>query len=242
MKSKIITIAFEGMHRVGKGTQIDLLAEYLNQFCVPHIKIKGDGSRSGIGTDSGDPYSGWWIKQNHKLRKTSGTENFEEWDKAAHRLVREFSIWKKRILPKLARGTSSEMGLLLIDRSIISRTSFVKYKFRFAINHHISGSKDLYPNISNELIDIALPDMIVELIAPKEILISRLDSDDPKYNFRFRMIEEMFDNYTSAKNHLPDEILRRVVSVDSTNSPEEVFQEILTHVSVKFPELIFLTN
>lgn len=242
LKSKVITLAFEGMHRVGKGTQMGLLAKHLDQFGVPHIEIKGDGSRSGTGTDLGNPQSEWWVVQNQKLRKTGGAkENFAEWDKAAHRLVRELSIWKGRVLPKLMRGNPAHVGLLLVDRSIISRTSFTKFKLSSLVDLRVLRGEDLYPDISQDKINNAMPDIIIELTAPKETLLSRLESNDPKYKFRLRMIEKMFDNYATAKVHLPDEILQRVVPVNSTNPPKEVFREILKHLSQRFPELIFLT-
>ena len=52
----IISIGFEGPNRVGKGTQISFLAQYLSFHEVPFLIIRGDGSRPMSGL-AGDPFS-----------------------------------------------------------------------------------------------------------------------------------------------------------------------------------------
>lgn len=56
-KARIISLGFEGSHRSGKGTQIEIIAERLKEIDLPFLVVRGDGSRPNKGNDPGDPYS-----------------------------------------------------------------------------------------------------------------------------------------------------------------------------------------
>jgi hypothetical protein len=68
-KNKIYSVTFEGMHRVGKGTQIELLKEKLTDVGIPRISIRGEGYRQGSGTMPHDPRSDFWEKLAKQLKE-----------------------------------------------------------------------------------------------------------------------------------------------------------------------------
>lgn len=48
-KPKIFSLGFEGAHRSGKGTQIELLSRSLEDKRIPFLIVRGDGSRPNKG-------------------------------------------------------------------------------------------------------------------------------------------------------------------------------------------------
>src|SRR5512136_3014603 len=117
---EIISIGFEGPNRVGKGTQCALLRDWLAERAIPSLIVRGDGSRTGSGERSEDPPSPWWQAVNRRLHGLP--VNYEEWNLAAYRLARELVVWRDRVLPRLVKAQGQHMGVLLVDRSLLSRT------------------------------------------------------------------------------------------------------------------------
>lgn len=68
-QKKILTVAFDGMHRAGKGTQIELLKNELQETGIPCISIRGEGYRSGLNSSQGDPKTDFWVKMSEQLKK-----------------------------------------------------------------------------------------------------------------------------------------------------------------------------
>ncbi len=226
----ILTIGFEGPNRVGKGTQISLLGRYLSLHEIPFLVIRGDGSRPMSGL-SGDPCSLWWSEMNKKLRTTA---ELSDWDLAACRLAREMIVWRDRVLPRVLRKADKEFGCLLIDRSILSRSHVTREAGSLDVN-------DLYPRrfLKGKSItyETVCPDIIFNLIAPKEVLQTRLDPNDPKYYFRKLLIETKSEWYAETVFVFPDYIQRRIVSIDGTKPPDTVASEIATLLYERFPIL-----
>lgn len=223
----IVTIGFEGPNRVGKGTQINLLAHYLTNQEIPFLVIRGDGSRSASGLP-GDPFSFWWSEMNKKLRTTA---RLSDWDLAACRLAREMIVWRDRVLLRMMRRPGKEFGCLLIDRSIISRSHVTRE----------AGSlnpDDLYPQRFFARIKITYetvcPDIIFSLSASKDVLRARLDPDDPKYDFRKLLIETKSDWYEDVAM-FPEHIQQRIIRVDSTKAQDLVARKILCLLRKRFP-------
>lgn len=225
----IITIGFEGPNRVGKGTQISLLAHYLTNREIPFLVIRGDGSRPASGL-RGDPFSFWWSEMNKKLRTTA---RLSDWDVASCRLAREMIVWRERVLPRMIRETGKELGCLLIDRSIISRSHVTRE----------AGSlnrEDLYPQRFFTRIKITYEtvclDIIFSLSASKDVLRTRLDPDDPKYDFRKLLIETKSSWYEDV-TIFPEHIQQKIMRVDSTRPPDLVARKILILLRERFPML-----
>jgi thymidylate kinase len=239
--NKIISIAFEGMHRTGKGVQMELLKNKLEKIGVLFVDIRGEGSRAGNGKTEGDPNSEYWIKLNEELHSEDGINNFELWDKASYRLAREFLVWRDRVLKNKIENSLSPFGVLVVDRSLVSNASLKNFNNKPS-SDQVFTDNDLYRKDIQKTKKITpkdvLPDIIIELIAPKDVLISRLDKNDPKYEFRKNNIEEKYDTYLDTKSHLEKEILDKIVSVDSSREPEKVFEEIGLILKKRFPNLL----
>lgn len=116
-KNKIFSIGFEGMHRAGKGTQIELLKQKLKEKGIPCISIRGEGYRQGSGASPDDPESDFWKKMREQLKR-GGDLNL--WNEASYRLARELIVWRDRILSKKIDKVLAPFGVLLIDRCLIS--------------------------------------------------------------------------------------------------------------------------
>lgn len=239
--NKIISIAFEGMHRTGKGVQIELLKNRLEKLGIPFVDIRGDGSRKGDGKTESDPKSEYWMKLHEELHGENGVNNFELWDKASYRLARELLVWRDRVLKNKIEDSLEPFGVLVLDRSLISNAS-LKSLNNNPSDNQIFTDNDLYRADIQKTKKITpkdvLPDIIIELIAPKDVLLSRLDKNDPKYEFRKSNIEEKYEIYLNAKSHLEQDILDKVVSVDSSKEPEKVFEEIELILKNRFPDLL----
>lgn len=223
MKEGIPTIAFEGINRVGKGTQIEKLKDALNDTGISFLELRGDGTREGLGEKEGDPFDEWWQENSKKLRAQGTTE---EWNRAAYKLALELCNWKKVVY---------ELGkeIILLDRSLISRASFIID--RESTPFTLLEIKDLYPEQPEQKLDLEdiLPDLIIELVAPREVLLSRLDPNDPKYDFRSRIIESNYANFLRAKKLLPNSIGERIVTIDSSRPIDVVFDDVLETLNDK---------
>ncbi len=229
----IKTIGFEGAHRVGKGVQMDLLAEELNSAGIPTLIVRGDGSRTGRGSTPGDPYSEWWMDVNGYLRNSDTDKSL--WNHTSYRLARELLVYRDRVLPKIVREMDQRYGVLLVDRSILSRTMIPR-----ELNPD-ARSIELYPEAArgyfghqkgrklNEY-DVC-PDIIIELVAPKEALLERIEPGDPKAEFRRRLIEDRYDWYLNAIQYIPEDLQARVYRVDSSLAIDEVQANIRSIVS-----------
>lgn len=244
-EKKIVSIAFEGLHRAGKGTHIENLKSRLEELHIPYADIRGEGSRPGKGETPGDPLSEPWLKLNKALHRREGGEDVEKWDEAAYRLARELIVWRDRFIKRKIRESDAPFGALIVDRSLLSRAALMKHRLQ-PPPEKIFSTEDLYPDkIQNRkkiTVDMILPDIIIELVAPKEVLMSRLDKSDPHYKFRKRNIETMYDTYIEAKNHLSEEIRQRIVTIDSSRDEETIFADIETAIRARFPELIALSD
>jgi len=221
---KIKTIAFEGINRCGKGTQIGLLSEFLRKKEIPFLTIRGDGSRSANG-EPGNPCSDYWDEINKEIH-----ENLEAeiWHLAADRLARELVYWRFRFLPKQMKLVNAKVGYLILDRSILSRAMVCLEKTK----KHLSF-QDLYPRslncsgvLSFNIADIS-PDKIFLFSTTKEVLISRLDVGDPNYIFRRTLIEKKWDWYDRYLQYCPTNIVNKTIKIDAAKSSDEIHEIVL---------------
>jgi thymidylate kinase len=238
-ENNIYTIGYEGANRTGKGTQIDLMSELLTNNSLPHIVIRGDGSRQGIGMSPGDPFSEQWKKVNGYLRNPETDRNV--WNTTSYRLARELIVWRDRILPQVIQQSGAESGFLLVDRSILSRT-LVPREIK---KDMAPDAIELYsPDMREEgMVDKkgrtlsvhdVVPDILFELVAPKDKLLARFDDSDPKNVWRKWLVENRYDWYLNAAQYIPTEYTERVVRINADKAPEEVFADIITHINSKF--------
>ena len=231
---RIISVGFEGEHRAGKGTQIEMFAKKLEEAGIPFLVVKGSGTRANEGKSPGDPVSKWWSEALPSLK--SGTATTQEWQMAADRLARELIIFRDRVLPNILKKADSKVAFLLIDRSILSITNWARK----------TEDKNLYPRKPGQKgpkidANMVCPDIIINLVAEPEILLSRLDHNDPRYDFRAKNIKDNYEPYKKAIELIPEELRSRVINVDASMTPEEVQKEIFRILSEKvqgFNEII----
>ena len=242
-KNKIFSIAFEGPNRAGKGMQIELLKEELKKAGIPCVSIRGEGYRQGSGISSADPESDVWKKISTELNNVENGTDWNQWEKASYRLARELIVWRDRILSEKIDKALAPFGVLLVDRSLISK-AILKSLQTETPPEKIFSNEELYPpdlqHRKKITVDMVLPDLIVELSAPKKVLLARLTTEEPNYEFKRNNIENKYDQYMQAKEHLSKEIRERIVSVDSSGSPDEVYENVLGEIKAKFPDLEIL--
>jgi len=223
MKEKLPTIAFEGINRVGKGTQIEKLKCLITEVGLSSVEIRGDGTRDGLGLHDGDPFSFWWQQYSKQIRESGTTL---DWNFAAYILAKDIKTWREE-------GRNFNKNIVLLDRSLISRATFIIDREKPAIKHlTVDNLYPYQPESRIELEDI-LPDIIFELIAPKEIVLSRIDNQDPKKSFRVKLIEEQYDTFYSAKSRLPEIVQEKIITLDSSLPIDKVFDNILENLNSK---------
>ncbi len=229
-KPKVISIGFDGPNRAGKGTQIELLSNRLEQIGVPFLVVRGDGSRPNQGEHIGDPISEWWSKTMPILKKPEHKDG-ELWNESSARLARELIVFRHRILPNIAAKNNKPVAVLLVDRTILSRTIVPRSQGKADIPNN------LYPTDSKIDVNKVCPDLIFNITVDKETLLSRLDENDPKYEFRKNLILEKYDWYLDAHQYIPEELQDRIIQIDGTSDPDTINDLITNLINEKFPEL-----
>jgi adenylate kinase family enzyme len=68
-------------------------------------------------------------------------------------------------------------------------------------------------------------------------LLARLNAGEPNYDFKRDNIENKYEQYTEANEHLSEEIKDKIVNIDSSGKPEEVYEKILEEIKTRFPDL-----
>ncbi|HMR38595.1 MAG TPA: hypothetical protein PKE10_03430 [Candidatus Saccharibacteria bacterium] len=159
-------IALDGNHRVGKGTQLDILYEKLMGEGYAPVILRGDGTRPGTGSMEGDPVSEWW--QNFKQFEAGHANPYEAWRKGACRLLAEAAAWFSK--------PSVGGRVFLFDRAGISRAQMT-LKEGLPV-----GVATMYGN--PDYVRKLWPDVTIYMAASTEVLLARLDPSDPKYKFR----------------------------------------------------------
>ncbi len=212
----LYVIGFDGMNRCGKGTQLNNLRNFLLEHSIPNLIVRGDGSREGLGIEEGDPENVWWQGFHSSLKeKRSDKERFDLWNIGSSRLVDEFLWWKYYYLPRKMEDSESELGFLLLDRSILSRLVLVLDSGEF------SSFDDLYSGASVDWEEM-IPDILFHLQVPKDELLNRLKKEDEKYEFRLKMISQKYSVYLRALPLLPSVVKSRMITLDGSKSPEEI--------------------
>ena len=214
-KPNIPIVGFDGNHRVGKGTQIDILSMSLADRGIRPLVLRGDGSRPGLGDSESDPHSLWWQGFREYIKQFDN--EYDAWRIGARRLLGEAAI-------KLASVNDSMTSVVLFDRSRISRTQMT-LKEGLATDFEI-----MYRNNGDDEYDDAdlkefVPDLTIYMHAPASILLGRLSSQDPKYEFRRRNIIHSQDTFEAASDRCR-ESGAKVVSIRADQDPVDITLQI----------------
>lgn len=224
----IQVIAFDGLNRCGKGTQADLLQFHLLEMNVFSIVVRGDGSREGLGESQSDPKSLWWSTFRTRLNGLEGTSRwFDCWNEAACLLAHEFIHWKTVVVPAMMRTARYRHGVLLVDRSLISRIMVLRQANEYNGPDSLYTVGGLPQGINWENV---LPDVLFNFHVPRRVLLSRLDQNDPKYQFRRSIIECHHSLHVSVSRSLPEPILARTIPLDGDRDPNDIHAEIFEAV------------
>ena len=226
MSIEVKTIGFDGPSRSGKGTQIELLRHKLTSLSIPFFVVRGDGTKQH---NHNDP---WWNKMNNRLHSPEVTN--QDWHVAAYRLAQELVHIRDTVLPQMAATLGAPCAFLLVDRTLLSRTMIPREE-----NPEDVISR-LYPESARQegleiTPQMVSPDIIFHISATKEVLLARLDKDDPKYEFRKEMIMKRTEWYKDAAKFLPPEIQSRIVIIDGEQAIDEIFDIIWVVLLEKYP-------
>lgn len=208
--TKAMKIAFEGCHRSGKGTQINLLSERLTNELLKHIVLRGDGSR-----EAGE----YWVAFNNQKEVLSKCD----WTRAAKVLVTELA---KEIV---------ENKIVILDRSILSRASLSMQTEKC----HVCTAAYKNPCIgyNDEQVQFIAPDILFLLDAPTEKLLERISSNDPKAQLRKRNILDSNLIWRQFPSKLPPDISKykdRIVKLDGTLNIVTLHSQIIEILISRF--------
>lgn len=220
-EKKTVVFWFDGPNRSWKWTQIALIKQAFESHWIPALVVRWDWTRTAKGTHLWDPVSKWWEENNPKLKWEESSP--ELWEEAAHRLAREVVIFKERTLPLLINKYNSELWVLLLDRSLISRTMI---PIQYELTHL------LYWNHEWEKVNIheVKPEILFCLDVKRENLLDRLDESDPKFSFRKELIELNSDKYIHHIELLPESIQNIIKVIDGNRSILDVNKDISTYI------------
>lgn len=223
--TKIIIVGFDGLHRSGKGSQIQLLKEHIElEGDLVHI-LRGDGSRLGEGTES-DPHSKWWQDYQSNLKQTDNEGNLIEtyWDTAANKLNHELFTFVYFQFPDILETQNKEMGYVLLDRTLISRY-FVKKRTKDETTLE-SLLKFKFEDL--DTCNTVVPTYSFILHAPKTVLLQRNEkiSDHPqKYLFRKKNIDEYYNHFEEITRNIHTDLFS-IYHLDATENPIDIHNKI----------------
>ena len=207
-------ITFEGEHRSGKGTQIDI---YKKRHDAEITVVRGDGSYQG-GLEE------VLSEEEIAFRRNLNERLYKETDKVDVLWGIAATACAMTINKPQFKDTS-----LLIDRGPLSRASFL-------LSRGMEGDElvhAMYPGfsysfetstINQEPIPLEDVDFgkIVYIKVPTPVLLSRISPDDPKAEFRKRNIIEKEGLFDRAIKNLPRDIQNSIEVVDGNQSPDAV--------------------
>lgn len=226
MHPQINVIGFDGLNNSGKGTQIKFLRNSLFSEGIPSIVLRGDGRRRGLGNEEKDPISYWWQGYYKEIANRSiQHEDYEMSTIASNRLNREIYVTIKRIFPQFLREFSLARGIVILDRTIISRLFTLS---QFGITPCFPEHSTYKGPGTNER-SIILPDLTFLLHTEKEVLLSRSKlRDDPpaKKEFNEHMITNYYSTFSNLIHSLPHELVDRVRLIDASKEAGEISEEI----------------
>ena len=222
MWEKVAIYGFDWPNRSWKWTQLKLMQQIFESHWIPAIIIRWDGTRPATWNNIGDTFSSWREKMNPKLKWEESTP--ELWEEAAHRLAREMLIYKQRTLPGLIKQYKSQLWILLVDRSLISRSLIPS---QYHLKHLYYWNYIHWQKIN---IDDVKPNLLFCLNVTKEELSNRLSKQDPKYLFRKQLIEENSRRYIHNIQYLPQHIQKNVKIIEGERDIASIHNEIKQYI------------
>jgi thymidylate kinase len=214
-RGRISIVGFDGNHRVGKGTQIDILSMSLADRGIRSLVLRGDGSRPGLGLSEGDPHSPWWQKFKQHIKEFDN--EYDAWRIGARRLLGEAAA-------KIASIDDNVTTVVLLDRSKISRTQMT-FKEGLSANFETMYRNDGNDEYNDTSLQVLAPELTVYMHAPTSVLLGRLSPQDPKYEFRRKNIINSQDTFDSAFEYCRGNG-EEVIAVRADQDPVDVTRNV----------------
>ncbi|MFP4424407.1 MAG: hypothetical protein ACLFP2_04205 [Candidatus Woesearchaeota archaeon] len=216
-------ISFEGMHRSGKGTQLELFANYLDQQGIPYHIHRADGSRKGLDESIDDPYSKWWQVLRPYLMAVDENGNYDPaiWDIAYRKLAGEIWDTYHTIFPQQLAAQGKDVGYLLLDRSVLSRC-FVKRREQEIGLEDMLRFRDLQGKERKTII----PNLCFVMQCEKHVLLDRNEQRNGKYEFRKRNIENYYEDFVQTYESVDKELLNLIL-LDADKDPKQIHEQII---------------
>ncbi len=230
---KIIVVAFDGLYRSGKSTQIELLQKDLLSKNVFSLVARGDGTRRGTGSSVFDSPSLWWRKHfNYFQQKHPLDEEIKKMNLKYQKLNREINHFKDNILPPTIKNGKYRSGVLILDRCYVSR-----YFTMRNLLGEISLEEAIYcynPKTKKQ-VEVIIPELTFVLHAPKDILLKRItESITDFHDIEFKT--NIVQNYYSLFEKIIQELSAKN-KIEMINS-ELTSKEISECVNKKVEELL----
>ena len=193
-------ITFEGCDGCGKSTQLKMMSEYLSQEGVAHIFTREPG--------------GGKISEAIREILLSGknSEMTDECEALLYAAARVQHL-SDRVEPALAKGE-----LVICDRYVDSSLAYQAYARGLGV--------DFITKINAFAIEKYLPDVTVFIDLTPEAAFLRKHGADQNDRLELAGMEfhrRVYEGYKAVANAEPD----RVACVDGTQTPEEVFADVL---------------
>lgn len=237
-KYKTAIIGFDGLHRAGKEVQISLLEKTLQEKGFLVKIIRGEGTRRGEGKDLSDPFSNWWRQKCPYIfnENNSLVEKFKKVNLVSQRINREAKLTKDFYLPREMKALRKEKGVLLMDRTFISRWFVMQQIFP-----RINLEDALYSqNPKNGMrVYPIIPDIIFVLDVPKVDLLNRCYSSDQtnKKDFRIANIKNYYELFEYTLSRLAIYKDYNICIIDGSQSIMKVHNKIILELQNYLNEL-----
>ena len=222
---KTYIIGFDGLHRAGKGSQIEHLQKYLKSCDIYNVILRGDGTRGGRGPNAENPYdfeSVWW-RENlgyFKQEPASIEEAISKLNLKSQRLNREIAAYKHC----LDRSKSRESGVIILDRTFVSRFFTMR---QYVPDITLEESLKLHHPVTKKKVEFAVPDCTFVLHTSKANLMNRIKAKhdgSEKYYFKENIVQNYFELF--------EEVLNKVKSIPGVNILDANRHEVESHEEV----------
>ena len=91
------------------------------------------------------------------------------------------------------------------------------------------NSLELYPSHDIDICRIT-PDVLFNITASKDVLLARINGEDPKAEFRRDLIEKKHTWFQLAPTYLPTSVQNRIVEIDGEKTPQAIQEIVWKHV------------
>jgi thymidylate kinase len=213
----ISSLGFDGLNSAGKSTQIALFTEYLDERGISYAIARGDGIRWGRGLKPYDPPSAWW-KDNASSLIDKSSDPVGKLNTQYQRLCREALVFRRR----LARKAKGNRGILLFDRSFVSRC--------FTLRQYLPAvalSQTLHAEMSEgHRVQPIIPDMTFVLQLGLPELLRRAALKDGVSD-RYRLVQQNLGHYNLWQDVVGEcSRWHNVVPIDGEGDAREVHARV----------------